>query len=114
MSLLPTTTTTPFRPWKLTIQNTPPIEHGYDADDHLIQAGPLTIQRDPQTGLPDVTRAGAIETDLDVSQFAEPERFSATFAGQPLYQATYERDALGRITRLDELVAGQSHSITYD
>jgi YD repeat-containing protein len=30
-----------FRPWKLTIQGEPPIEHGYDADDHLIQAGPL-------------------------------------------------------------------------
>jgi YD repeat-containing protein len=97
-----------FRLWKLTIQDEPPIEHGYDADDHLIQAGPLTILRDPQTGLPDITRTGAIETDLDVSQFAEPERFSATFAGQLLYQATYERDALGRIIRLEELVTGQS------
>jgi RHS repeat-associated protein len=103
-----------FRPWKLAIQGEPPIEHGYDADDHLVQAGPLTILRDPQTGLPDVTRAGAIETDLDVSQFAEPERFSATFAGAALYQAAYERDALGRITQLTETIAGQSRSITYD
>jgi RHS repeat-associated protein len=103
-----------FRPWKLTIQGESPIEHGYDADDHLIQAGPLTILRDAQTGLPDVTRAGAIETDLDVSQFLEPERFSATFAGAALYQAAYERDALGRITQLTETIAGQSRSITYD
>jgi RHS repeat-associated protein len=103
-----------FRPWTLTIQGEPPIEHGYDADDHLIQAGPLTIVRDPQTGLPDVTRAGAIETNLDVSQFAEPERFSATFSGQPLYEATYERDALGRITHLTETIAGQLRSVTYD
>jgi RHS repeat-associated protein len=104
-----------FRPWKLTIQGEPPIEHGYDADDHLIQAGPLTILRDAQTGLPDITRVGAIETDLDVSQFAEPERFTASFAGQPLYQVTYhERDALGRIKHLTETVAGQSRSITYD
>jgi RHS repeat-associated protein len=103
-----------FRPWKLTIQGEPLIEHGYDADDHLIQAGPLTILRDPQTGLPDLTRAGAIETDLDVSQFLEPERFAATFAGEALYQATYERDALGRITQLTEIIAGQSRSITYD
>jgi hypothetical protein len=63
-----------------------------------IQASPLTIRRDPQTGLPDITRAGAVETDLDVSQFAEPERFTVIFAGQLLYQATYTRDALGRIT----------------
>jgi RHS repeat-associated protein len=103
-----------FRLWKLTVQGEPPIEHGYDADDHLIQAGPLTIVRDPQTGLPDITRTGAIETDLDVSQFAEPARFSATVAGQPLYQATYERDALGRITQLTEIIAGQPRSITYD
>jgi RHS repeat-associated protein len=103
-----------FRLSKLTIQGEPPIEHGYDADDYLIQAGPLNILRDPQTGLPDITRAGAIETDLDVSQFAEPERFTATFAGQPLYQATYTRDALGRITGIEELIAGQPRSILYD
>ncbi|HWN66804.1 MAG TPA: RHS repeat-associated core domain-containing protein [Haliangium sp.] len=102
-----------FRPWKLAIQSELPIAHSYDADDHLIQAGPLTILRDPQTGLPDVTLISAIETDLDVSQFAEPERFSASFAGQPLYQNTYERDALGRITHLTESIAGQSRSITY-
>jgi hypothetical protein len=35
-----------------------------------------------------------------------PERFSTTFAGQPLYDATYERDALGRITHLTETIAG--------
>jgi YD repeat-containing protein len=103
-----------FRLWKLTIQGEAPIEQGYDADDHLIQAGTLTILRDPQTGLPDVTRAGAIETDLDVSQFAEPERFSARFAGEPLYQAAYERDPLGRITQLTEIIAGQPRSVTYD
>jgi RHS repeat-associated protein len=103
-----------FRPWKLAIQGEPPIEHGYDPDDSLIQAGPLTILRDPQTGLPDITRTGAVETDLDVSQFAEPERFTATFAGQPLYQATYIRDALGRITGIEEIVAGQPRSVLYD
>jgi RHS repeat-associated protein len=103
-----------FRPWKLAIQGEPPIEHAYDADDSLIQAGPLTILRDPRTGLPDITRAGAVETDLDVSQFAEPERFTATFADQALYQATYTRDALGRITAIEETIAGQPRSILYD
>jgi RHS repeat-associated protein len=102
-----------FRLSKLTIQGEPPIEHGYDPDDYLTQAGPLTIVRDAQTGLPDITRAGAIETDLDINQFVEPERFAATVAGQPLYQATYERDALGRITHIDEVIAGQSRAVTY-
>jgi RHS repeat-associated protein len=103
-----------FRPWKLAIQGEPPIEHGYDPDDSLIQAGPLTILRDPQTGLPDITRTGAVETDLDVSQFAEPERYTATFAGQALYEATYTRDALGRITAIEEIIAGQPRSVLYD
>ena len=70
-----------FRLWKLGVQGTAPIEHGYDANDALTQAGPLTILRDPQTSLPDITRAGAVETNLDVSQFGEPERFAATFRG---------------------------------
>ncbi len=103
-----------FRLRTLGIQGAPPIEHGYDANDALTQAGPLTIQRDPETSLPDITRAGAVETDLDVSQFGEPERFAAMFGGQLLYQATYTRDALGRITHTDEVIAGQSRSITYD
>jgi hypothetical protein len=76
------------------------------AGDALIQAGPLTIVRAPQTGLPDVTRAGSLATELDVSAFGEPAQFSATFAGQPLYQAIDERDGLGRITRVDEIIAG--------
>ena len=103
-----------FRLWKLGIQGSSPIEHGYDANDALTHAGSLTIQRDPQTSLPDITRAGAVETDLDVSQFGEPERFAATFAGQPLYEATYTRDALGRITHLDESIAGQVRLVRYD
>jgi RHS repeat-associated protein len=103
-----------FRLWKLGIQGEAPIEHGYDANDALTQAGPLTILRDPQTSLPDITRAGAVETDLDVSQFGEPERFAASFAGQLLFEATYERDSLGRITRIEEVIAGQSRSVTYD
>lgn len=103
-----------FRLWKLGIQGAAPIEHSYDANDALTQAGPLTIQRDPETSLPDITRAGAVETDLDLSQFGEPERFAATFAGQLLFEATYERDALGRITHIDEVIAGQPRSVTYD
>ena len=103
-----------FRLWKLGIQGTAPIEHGYDANDALTQAGPLTIVRDSLTSLPAITRAGAVETDLGVSQFGEPERFTAMFAGQLLFEATYTRDALGRITHIDEIIAGQSRSVTYD
>jgi hypothetical protein len=103
-----------FRPWRLKIQGESPIEHGYDDDDALFQAGPLTIVRDPETGLPDTTSVGALETDLDVTQFAEPEHFSATFGGEALYQATYTRDGLGRITHVDEVIAGHSRSVTYD
>ncbi len=100
-----------FRLWKLGVQGTAPIEHGYDANDALTQAGSLTILRDPQTSLPDITRAGAVETNLDVSQFGEPERFVATFAGQPLAKLRTTRDALGRITHIDEVIAGQSRSV---
>ena len=103
-----------FRLRTLGIQSAAPIEHGYDANDALTQAGPLTIVRDSLTSLPDITRAGAVETDLDLSQFGEPERFTATFAGQLLFEATYTRDALGRITHIDEVIAGESRSVTYD
>lgn len=58
-----------FRPWKLAIQGEPPIEHGYDADDYLIQAGPLAILRDAQTGLPDIalthTASGHLASKTD-------------------------------------------------
>jgi YD repeat-containing protein len=45
-----------FRLRTLGIQDAAPIDHGYDANDALTQAGPLTIQRDPETSLPDITR----------------------------------------------------------
>ncbi len=102
-----------FRLARLTIQGTPSIEHGYDLGDQLTRAGPLTIERNPQTGFPQVTRVGGASTTLELSLFAEPSRATASFAGQPLYEATYTRDKLGRITHMDEVVTGQSRAIAY-
>src|SRR5690606_6585603 len=65
------------------------------------------------TGLPDATQADSVRTTMARAPFAELERLETTFAGQTLYEATYTRDALGRITHVDELMLGQARSVTY-
>jgi RHS repeat-associated protein len=102
-----------FRLSEIRVQDLPAIGLEYDLDDHLTRAGPLTIERHVHTGFPQATRAGAVVTAYEISEFAEPSRITTTFAGQVLLDTAYTRDKLGRITHLDETIAGQSRSITY-
>jgi len=51
-----------FRVVSETVNGEAPATYQYDADGLLIQAGPLTITRSPQTGLVTGTTLGAITT----------------------------------------------------
>ena len=104
---------TAWRLASLQVASAAPIAFGYDTDDLLIQAGPLTITRDVQTGLPAATQAGVVSTSMSVTAFAEPAHLAATAGGQGVYEASFTRDALGRITHIEELVAGASRAVTY-
>ena len=84
----------------------PAIAFQYDHDDLLTQAGALTLTPDPATGLlrgTTLTAGGGTVTDtIDYTPFGEVQHYEARHDGTELLDFLYERDALGRITRITE------------
>ncbi len=84
----------------------PAIAFQYDHDDLLTQAGALTLTPDPATGLlrgTSLTAGGGTVTDaIDYTPFGEVEHYEARHNGSELLDFAYERDGLGRITRITE------------
>lgn len=74
----------------------------------------LTVVREPETGIEDVTAQGLVTTDIDVNAFAETEHYEA-FAGTDLvYQVDYIRDQVGRISIKTERIADPGTGVLGD
>ncbi len=83
----------------------------YDPAGNLTEVGPLSLTRDPATGLITKTALGVVETQ---QQFDENNRLihaSTTAAGKVLFDVRYTRDSFGRIKVVTESTA-QRKSIT--
>lgn len=93
-----------------------PVTYEYDADGLLRRAGNLTITRDPQTGLVTGTSLGVVTTANAYNAFGELIRQEARASGSPVFESTYTRDLLGRITRKVEAIEGavDTWDYTYD
>ncbi|MBI2875537.1 MAG: hypothetical protein HYY20_01500, partial [Candidatus Tectomicrobia bacterium] len=89
------------------------INLGYDQDGLLLQAGALSLNRDPQNGLLLGSTLDSITDTLSYNAFGEPMSYGATSSGNPLFDVQYTRDSLGRITHKTELVGGATHHYTY-
>ena len=71
---------------------------GYDNDDLLTSAGPMTVTRDPATGFVTGTTLGAISESRTYDAFGAEKTYTVTANGATLYAVDYgTRDALGRI-----------------
>lgn len=88
------------------------VNHGYDADSLLTQAGALTLTRAPATGRISSTNLGAVSTTLGYTTYGELETVTAT-AGAALYAYTLHRDLSGRIDGKTETVQGITHAFGY-
>jgi RHS repeat-associated protein len=75
---------------------------GYDADDLLTQAGNLAVTRDAQNGRITGTTAGDVSTARTYDGFGAVASLDTNTGTMPLYQASYTRDADGRITQAVE------------
>ncbi len=85
----------------------------YDADGLLVQAGALTLSRDPANGLVTGTALGSVSELFTYNGFGEVTAASAAYSGSPLTSFSYTRDAAGRITTVNESVAGLARTIEY-
>lgn len=98
----------------ITINGKQTVENRYDPDGLLLQAGALTLERQPKSGLLTATKLGNVTTTREYNGFGETKRLSAKFKDQQIFAVEYERDALGRIIKLTETIDGQTSTYTYD
>lgn len=88
----------------------------YDADSLLTNAGNMTLTRDAQNGFLTGTVLGTVTDAYDYSAFGELSSYESTAGGTDLFDVTFQRDALGRITEKAEVIQGASttYAYTYD
>jgi RHS repeat-associated protein len=91
-----------------------PITFQYDRDDLPVQAGNLTLQRNSANGFLAGTTLGEVATTQSYNGFGELGDFQASFGSTPLYEASYTRDKLGRITEKVETLGNITEILDYD
>jgi len=84
-----------------------------DADGLLTQAGLLSISLDPSTALLIGTSIGNLSDTLTYNSFGEPDSYTLTESGTPIYELRLTYDALGRIVTKTE-IAGASDTTGYE
>lgn len=96
--------------------NGDPISYGYDNDNLMTQAGALTLNRNALNGLLTGTTLGSATTSQSYNPFGELQTMAASYGATALYDVSYSRDALGRITQKSELLQGvtSTYDYTYD
>jgi RHS repeat-associated protein len=98
---------------RIRLTGSDPVDYLYDNDSLLVQAGPLTILRDPESGRVTGTTVGAIVTEETPNGFGELEELMAQAGGDELFSQQMQRDALGRITTLTETNQGEATTTEY-
>ena len=105
--------------WRLTAAGTqlPIRELQRDADNLLLQKGPLQVERDQERSTPVAQSVGDTQTMISVDERTRlAERVHSHPLAGELYRIEIERDTMGRTARLEETIAGQSsiREFTYD
>jgi RHS repeat-associated protein len=105
-----------FRTTGISVNGGPAVNFAYDADGLLRQAGDLTIDRNPSNGLLTGTALGSVTTSQSYTPLGELARYTASMSNTALFDVTYIRDAVGRISELTESVGGAitTKAYTYD
>jgi RHS repeat-associated protein len=86
----------------------------YDGDRLVIQAGDLSLNRDPESGQLTSTTLGQVTTSHTYDDFGAPESLRVKHGDTTLYEATYDRDDRGRVERVTETVGGLTKAIAYE
>jgi RHS repeat-associated protein len=89
------------------------VAYSYDADGLVTQAGDLSITRRSDNGLVSGTTLGSVTTSDSYSNHGDLWRRTAKYGGATLYDATYDRDSLGRVTALTEIIYATTTTYAY-
>jgi RHS repeat-associated protein len=102
-----------FRITSQSVNGTNPVSFGYDNDSLLTSAGAFLITRHPSHGLITGTTLGVATDTRTYNTFGELSRYTAAFSSTPLFDVTYTRDKLGRITQKIESIGGTTDTYDY-
>ncbi len=102
-----------FRVTSLSVNGTSPIALSYDQDGLPVAAGALTLTRNLLNGSVTGTVLGTVSTTMGYDAFGALATHAASQGGSAVYQATYTRDALGRIGARSETIAGITQAFAY-
>ncbi len=105
-----------FRVTSQTVNGANSIAFGHDHDGLLTAAGALGLKRAAQTGLLERDSVGTVLSVWGYNPRGALASYNASAGGTALFQASYLRDSLSRITELTETVQGVASTIafTYD
>ena len=93
--------------------NSQAVSFAYDNDGLLVQAGSLSLPREPASGLLAGTTLGVVSESIDYNDFAEPVQRQVEVNGNPLFAQDFSRDKLGRIDELTETLGGSTGTLAY-
>ncbi|MDQ4126055.1 MAG: hypothetical protein M3134_10740 [Actinomycetota bacterium] len=99
-----------------TVRGSAAVADGYDADGLLTSAGALSLTRHPSNATLSSTSLASVASSHTYNVYAEPTGDTFTAGTAQLYDATYTRDSLGRITAKTETTDGttRTYAYTYD
>jgi len=89
------------------------VNFAYDKDGLLTKAGDLTLTRNLQNGLLTATTLDSIHTASTYNAFGEPITDTASYGASSLYNVSYVRDNLGRISSKTEVVESVTTQTDY-
>jgi len=91
----------------------PAVARTYDLDALLTGAGTETLARDPQDGLVTGTTLGVVTTAHAYDSFGDPSEDTASVSAGPVWDVTYARDGLARVTERVETRSGVAVTSDY-
>jgi RHS repeat-associated protein len=106
-----------FRLATMTVNGSSSVTYGYDDDGLVTRATAngvtLALAHDAESGMVGGTALGLVSTAQAYNGFAELSVLAADFDGADLFRQDIERDGLGRITSITEVIGGETLELTY-
>ena len=89
------------------------VSFRYDNDGLLTNVGSMALGYNAQSGLLTGTTLGNVSTSQGYNSYGELGSYTANYNSSPMFQTTYTRDSLGRITTLNETELGVAKTLNY-
>jgi RHS repeat-associated protein len=102
-----------FKVTAQTINGTDTVKFVYDKDGNLINAGQLKLKLNAQNGLLQYDTLGNTTTAYTYNTLGELTGYTAKYGSTTLYQTTFTRDSLGRISTKSETIGGITKQYRY-